>query len=62
MEELKENEFNLNVPRYVDISTHEEPVDVSEVIEKINIIKNDIVGVKEKVTLDLEELGWEIIS
>jgi type I restriction enzyme M protein len=32
-EELKENEFNLNVPRYVDISEAEEEVDIQKTID-----------------------------
>jgi len=62
LEEIKENGLNLNVPRYVDISTPEKPVKVPETIQKINIIKNDVSGVKEKVNSDLEELGLGSIS
>ncbi len=33
MEELEENEFNLNIPRYVDTFEPEEEIDLKEAIE-----------------------------
>lgn len=35
MEELKENEFNLNIPRYVDTFEPEEEIDLKEAIEDL---------------------------
>ena len=43
MEELAENEFNLNIPRYVDTFEPEEEIDLNEAIAEFN----DFVG-KEK--------------
>ncbi len=60
--ELEENGFNLNIPRYVDTSEPEEPVNISKTIEKINEIKNDITSIKENVDTDLENLGFEKLS
>lgn len=44
MEDLEENEFNLNIPRYVDTFEPEEEIDLKEAIEEfrntINIEKN----------------------
>jgi hypothetical protein len=39
LDEIEENEFSLNVPRYVDTSIPEKPIDVSKTIEKINELK-----------------------
>lgn len=36
MEELEENEFNLNIPRYVDTFEPEEEIDLKEAIEEFN--------------------------
>lgn len=44
-DELKENEFNLNVPRYVDISKAEDEIDIQATINELNklqIEKQDI--------------------
>lgn len=40
--ELKENDFNLNIPRYVDTFEPEEPVDLIEVSGKIKSLDRDI--------------------
>ena len=33
--ELKENEFNLNVPRYVDISEKDKEINIQQVIKEL---------------------------
>jgi type I restriction enzyme M protein len=40
--ELKENEFNLNVPRYVDISEAEEEIDIQTTINKIKKVEKEV--------------------
>jgi type I restriction enzyme M protein len=40
MEELEENEFNLNIPRYVDTFEPEEEIDLKKAIEEFNKITN----------------------
>ncbi|MBC8527759.1 MAG: type I restriction-modification system subunit M [Candidatus Cloacimonetes bacterium] len=56
-DEIKENEFNLNIPRYVDTFEEEEPVDMDEVKENIKNIKAEIVEVEKQMEKYLEELG-----
>lgn len=53
-EEIKENEFNLNIPRYVDTFEEEEPVDMAIIGAEIQEIR------KEKE--ELESNLYEIIS
>lgn len=53
-EEIKENEFNLNIPRYVDTFEEEEPVDMTAVGASIKDIR------KEKA--ELENSLYEMIS
>lgn len=38
MEELEENEFNLNIPRYVDTFEPEEEIDLAEAIAEFNAV------------------------
>jgi type I restriction enzyme M protein len=45
-EEIKENDFNLNIPRYVDTFEEEEPVDMAAVSAEIKEIR------KEKAKLE----------
>ena len=41
-EELTENEFNLNIPRYVDTFEEEEPVDLESVSNELEALKGQI--------------------
>lgn len=56
-DEIKENDYNLNIPRYVDTFEEEEPVDMAEVKQNINEIKSEIAEVEKQMQAYLEELG-----
>ncbi len=56
-DELKENDFNLNIPRYVDTFEPEPPVDMMAVRTKINYLKSELVKVEDKMAEFLQELG-----
>ena len=56
-EEIKENDYNLNIPRYVDTFEEEEPVDMEEVAQNIERIKAEIKEVEEQMAKYLKELG-----
>ena len=57
VDEIKENDYNLNIPRYVDTFEEEEFVDMEEVAEKISNIKAALVEVEAQMAKYLEELG-----
>lgn len=56
-EEIKENDYNLNIPRYVDTFEEEEMVDMDVVAQNIANIKSEIAEVEAKMAKYLEELG-----
>lgn len=56
-DEIKENDYNLNIPRYVDTFEEEEMVDMDEVAENISSIKAELAEVEEQMAKYLEELG-----
>jgi type I restriction enzyme M protein len=56
-EELTENDFNLNIPRYVDTFVEEEEVDIAAVQERIEGLENDLVAVRGEMSKCLKELG-----
>jgi len=60
LEELQENEFNLNVPRYVDISEPEEEVDIQATIDELNKLEKEREELEVKVREDLKELGLKV--
>lgn len=57
LEEIKENDYNLNIPRYVDTFEEEEPVDMAQVKENIQNIKQELAEVEQQMGKYLQELG-----
>ena len=57
LDEIKENEYNLNIPRYVDTFEEEEIIDIDAVNAEIAEIKGKIADVEEQMDKYLEELG-----
>lgn len=57
MDEIKENDYNLNIPRYVDTFEEEEPIDLVAVSNKIKSIDKEIASIDEKLAVYLKELG-----
>ena len=56
-EEIKDNDYNLNIPRYVDTFEEEEMVDMDVVAQNISNIKSQIAEVEAQMAKYLEELG-----
>ena len=56
-DEIKENDFNLNIPRYVDTFEEEEEVDLAKVKEEIVDLENELQKVQSQMTEYLKELG-----
>ncbi len=57
LNEIKENDFNLNIPRYVDTFEEEEPIDLAKVKEEINTLESELAKVRKEMKHYLEELG-----
>ena len=57
IDDIKKNEYNLNIPRYVDTFKEEKPVDIDEVQKNIEDIKNELAQVESKMQEYLKELG-----
>jgi len=55
--EIKSNEFNLNIPRYVDTFEEEELIDIEEVQGNIERIKTELIDVEAQMAKYLKELG-----
>lgn len=56
-DEIRENDFNLNIPRYVDTFEEEELVDIDEVKKNIANIEAELAEVQAKMAEYLKELG-----
>lgn len=57
LEEIKENDFNLNIPRYVDTFEEEEPIDLDEVCKELEKISEEMKEVDEEIKKYCDELG-----
>lgn len=58
IEEIEENDFNLNIPRYVDTFEEEEVIPLSEIVTNINETRSEI----EKTTNELYSLLDELVG
>ncbi|MGI0037285.1 MAG: N-6 DNA methylase, partial [Nitrososphaera sp.] len=58
--ELQENAFNLNVPRYVDISEPEEEIDIQKTIDSMKVLEKERVKIESQLHSDLRELGFVV--
>lgn len=57
MEEIEENDYNLNIPRYVDTFEEEEEVDIKAVMAEIKELESQRASLDEEINKYLKELG-----
>lgn len=57
LSEVKENDFNLNIPRYVDTFEEEEEIDLEEVANKIIAIDKEMLEIDKEIRKFCDELG-----
>jgi type I restriction enzyme M protein len=59
LKEVQENEYNLNIPRYVDTFEEEEPVDVNAVAKELKELSKGEVSLQKKIADFCDELKIE---
>lgn len=57
LEEIAENDYNLNIPRYVDTFEEEALVDLESVQQQINQVELELVPVQQRISKYLGELN-----
>lgn len=57
-EEIKENDYNLNIPRYVDIFEEEEEIDLKKVLKEREELKVQLSQLENDMSSYLKELGY----
>lgn len=57
LEEIKENDFNLNIPRYVDTFEEEEEIDIHAVMKEIKELEAKRDELDKEIVVYLKELG-----
>jgi type I restriction enzyme M protein len=58
-EELEENDYNLNIPRYVDTFEEEEEIDIAAVQADIDALDAEYAQVQAQMYAYLRELGLQ---
>lgn len=59
-DEVAENDYNLNIPRYVDTFEPEEEIDVAALQREIDGIETELAEVRRKMAGYLKELGVDV--
>lgn len=59
LDDIQENDFNLNIPRYVDTFEEEEEIDLMAVRAEREQLKAQLVELESDMAKYLEELGYE---
>lgn len=57
LEEVKEKEYNLNIPRYVDTFEEEETVDLNGVCKELHQLDKEMKETDGAIALFCKELG-----
>ena len=61
LKEIKDNDYNLNITRYVSLAKEEDPIDLKANHALLTDIEEKIRESKEKLNAYLKELGLEIL-
>lgn len=56
-EEIKDNDYNLNIPRYVDTFEEEEPIDIKKVMADLKVLEAQRKELDKEISKMLKELG-----
>ena len=57
LKEVEENDYNLNIPRYVDTFEEEEPIDIKAVMAEIKELESKRAELDKEIEVYLKELG-----
>ncbi len=57
IDDIKENGFNLNIPRYVDTFEEEEAIDINDIRVRVNELEKELKNVQSKMDEYLKQLG-----
>ncbi|MDJ1472446.1 type I restriction-modification system subunit M [Xanthocytophaga flava] len=58
LKEIEENDYNLNIPRYVDTFEEETPIDIKATQAEIERLKDQLADVEKQMSAYLTELGF----
>jgi type I restriction enzyme M protein len=56
IDEIRENDYNLNIPRYVDTFEEEEEIDIDAVQAEIDELEKELAIVRKQMAEKLKEI------
>ena len=56
-DEVKGNDFNLNIPRYIDTFAEEDEIDIAVVQQEIEQLEAELVEVRKEMAVLLKEVA-----
>jgi type I restriction enzyme M protein len=59
LKDIQDNQYNLNIPRYVDIFEEEETIDLITIRAERELLKTKLMDLEEKMNIYLKELGYD---
>ena len=59
LKEIEENDFNLNIPRYVDTFEEEAEIDIFAVMREIRTLENKRTELDQQINVYFKELGLQ---
>ena len=57
LSEVAENDFNLNIPRYVDTFDEEEKIDLAAIAKKLTVLEGEMAATHQEIAGFCKELG-----
>jgi type I restriction enzyme M protein len=60
LDEIRANDYNLNITRYVDVTEEEEEIDVQNVLNELSSLKSERTTIENKMNEFLKELGYQV--
>lgn len=57
--EVKENDYNLNIPRYVDTFEEDEPIDLTEIANELKALEDEIIKTDKTIADFCQQLNIE---
>lgn len=60
LDEIRSNDYNLNIARYIDVTEEEEEIDVQKVINELEALKKNRAKTEDKMNAYLKELGYKV--
>ena len=60
--EIEKNEFNLNIPRYIDTFVHQPEVDLPALVKQIHQVEAELARTRKLVNDQLHDLGLVVIE